>query len=103
MALLITETVDQIEYISEAKENGERYHYITGRFITCDEENKNGRIYESEVIAPEIERYIKNVIKEGRSFGELGHPSSPTINLDKVSHIITELKKMVNIIMEKLN
>lgn len=90
---LITELTEEVEYITEAKETGEKIHYISGRFITCDEENKNGRIYESDIVAPEINRYIKEVINSNRAFGELGHPSGPTVNLDRVSHIITELKR----------
>lgn len=90
---LFTELTEEVEYITETKESGEKSHYIVGRFITCDEENKNKRIYESKVIAPEIQRYIKEVIATNKSFGELGHPSGPSINLDRVSHIITELKR----------
>jgi hypothetical protein len=90
---LITELNEDVEYLSEAKESGEKIHYIVGRFITCDQENKNGRIYESYIVDPEINRYTKEVIKENRAFGELGHPNGPTVNLDRVSHIITELKK----------
>jgi hypothetical protein len=90
---LFTELNENVEYITETKETGEKSHYIIGRFITCDEENKNKRIYESNVIAPEIQRYIKEVISTNKAFGELGHPSGPSINLDRVSHIITELKK----------
>mgnify|MGYP003344158060 FL=1 len=90
---LITELTEDVQYISEAKETGEKYHYITGRFITCNEQNRNGRIYESDIVAPEISRYIKEVISVNRAFGELGHPSGPSVNLDRVSHIITELKQ----------
>lgn len=93
MALLITELTQDVSYITEAKESGEKVHYITGRFITCDEQNKNGRIYESHIISPEVSRYISEVISVKRAFGELGHPSGPSVNLDRVSHIITELKQ----------
>lgn len=90
---LITELNEEVEYLSEAKENGEKAHYISGRFITTGEKNKNGRIYEMAVIEPEIDRYLRETVKANRAFGELGHPSGPNINLDRVSHIITELKK----------
>lgn len=90
---LFTELNEEVEYITETKESGEKAHYIVGRFITCDEKNKNGRIYEQHVVSPEVSRYIKEVISANRAFGELGHPSGPSINLDRVSHIITELKK----------
>ena len=98
---LFTELTEEVEYITETKESGEKSHYIVGRFITCDKENKNKRIYESKVIAPEIQRYIKEVIATNKSFGELGHPSGPSINLDRVSHIITELTKDGNCYMGK--
>lgn len=90
---LFTELTEDVEYITESKESGEKSHYIIGRFITCNEVNKNGRIYEDHVITPEVKRYIKEVIDNKKAFGELGHPSGPSINLDRVSHIITELKK----------
>ena len=90
---LITELTEEVEFISEAKENGDKAHYIKGRFITTGEKNKNGRIYEMSTIEPEIDRYLREVVKANRGFGELGHPSGPNINLDRVSHIITELKR----------
>lgn len=90
---LFTELIEDVDYITEAKESGEKSHYIVGRFITCNEVNKNRRVYEDHVIYPEIQRYIKEVISTNKAFGELGHPSGPSINLDRVSHIITELSK----------
>jgi hypothetical protein len=90
---LITELVEQVEYITEAKESGEKQHYIQGIFLQADRKNKNGRIYEMSVLEPEVNRYIADVVKHNRAYGELGHPEGPAINLDRVSHIITELKR----------
>lgn len=90
---LITELSEDIEYLTEAKETGEKQHYIHGKFLVGDKENKNKRIYPSSVLSKEVERYIKELVEEKRAYGELGHPSGPQINLDRVSHIITELKR----------
>jgi hypothetical protein len=89
---LITELNEEIEYITETSENGKQFSYIKGRFMTANEQNKNGRLYEKETLAGEVARYLREVVKPGRAFGELNHPAGPTINLDRVSHIITELK-----------
>jgi len=90
---LITELVESVEYITEAKESGEKQHYIQGIFLQADRKNRNGRIYEMTVLEPEVNRYVTEVIKSNRAYGELGHPEGPAINLDRVSHIITELKR----------
>jgi len=90
---LITELVEQVEYITEAKESGEKQHYIQGIFLQADRKNRNGRIYEMTVLEPEVNRYVTEVVKSNRAYGELGHPEGPAINLDRVSHIITELTR----------
>jgi len=90
---LITELVEEVEYISEARENGEKEHYIHGIFLQANRKNRNGRIYEMKVMEPEVNRYMKEVVANKRAYGELGHPQGPAINLDRVSHIITELKR----------
>jgi len=90
---LISELVEETSFITEINEAGKKEHYIEGRYIALNKPNKNGRYYAEKHIAPEIGRYIKEVINDKRAFGELGHPQGPTINLDRVSHIITELKK----------
>jgi hypothetical protein len=90
---LITELVESVEYISEAKESGEREHFIHGIFLQADRKNRNGRIYEMHVLEPEVNRYVTETIRNNRAYGELGHPEGPAINLDRVSHIITELKR----------
>jgi hypothetical protein len=90
---LITELVEEVEYISEAKENGDKEHYIHGIFLQANKKNRNGRIYEMTVLEPEVNRYVTEIVKKNRAYGELGHPEGPQINLDRVSHIITELKR----------
>lgn len=77
--------------IVEANEKGGKDYFIEGIFMQSEIKNRNGRIYPKEVIQKEVKRYNKEFIKEDRAFGELGHPEGPTINLDKVSHMITEL------------
>lgn len=88
---LITELFENVQYITEAKENGEKVHFIEGVFMQAERGNKNGRIYPEGVMAKEVSRYVNEVVKNNRAYGELGHPQGPSINLDRVSHIITEL------------
>jgi hypothetical protein len=90
---LITELVETVEYITEARESGEKEHYIHGIFLQANRKNRNGRIYEMHVLEPEVNRYMTEVVANKRAYGELGHPEGPSINLDRVSHIITELKR----------
>jgi hypothetical protein len=90
---LITELFEDMEYITEAKENGEKEHYIHGIFLQANKKNRNGRIYPLHIMENEVNRYMNEVVKNKRAYGELGHPAGPAINLDRVSHIITELKR----------
>jgi hypothetical protein len=90
---LITELVEDIQYIAEAKENGDKEHYIEGIFLQANIKNRNGRIYPMGIMEKEVSRYIKEVVANKRAYGELGHPANPSINLDRVSHIITELRR----------
>jgi hypothetical protein len=90
---LFTELVENVELITEADENGKKQLFIEGVFLQANIKNRNGRIYPMSVMEREVSRYNEEVIGKNRAFGELGHPSGPTINLDRVSHIITELKK----------
>lgn len=90
---LITELVEDVQLISEAKETGGKDYYIEGIFLQADIKNRNGRMYPMEVLEKEVNRYVTEVVDKNRAFGELGHPSGPSINLDRVSHIITELKR----------
>jgi hypothetical protein len=88
---LIAELNEETHYLTERSEDGNKHHYITGRFMTAEEKNKNGRMYKKDILQNEVSRYIREVVNAKRAFGELNHPSGPTINLDRVSHIITEL------------
>ena len=85
---LITEHISEVEYIVEGKG---KQQYIKGVFMQSDVKNQNGRIYPFPVLQREVKNYSKKFVKEGRALGELGHPMGPTINLDRVSHLITEL------------
>ena len=90
---LITELFENVQYIAEAKENGEKEHFIEGVFLQANRKNRNGRIYPLNIMEGEVNRYMNEVVKHNRGYGELGHPQGPQINLDRVSHIITELRR----------
>ena len=90
---LITELVEEVQYIAEAKENGDKEHFIEGIFLQANRKNRNGRIYPINIMEREVERYMREVVSNNRAYGELGHPEGPSINLDRVSHIITELRR----------
>ena len=79
--------------IVEENEKGEKEYFIEGVFMQADIKNRNGRIYPKQVMKNEVNRYKKDFIDKQRAFGELGHPDGPTINLDKVSHMITKLEE----------
>jgi len=87
---LIREEIDSVQVLSEEK-NGKKHFYIEGTFLQGDIKNRNGRIYESKILAKEVGRYNENFIQKNRAMGELGHPNGPTVNLDRVSHKITSL------------
>lgn len=93
---LILEDSTEFEFITEAKEDGSKDHYIHGIFLQADVKNRNGRMYPMPIMEREVERYMNDVVKNNRAYGELGHPAGPQINLDRVSHMITELKKNGN-------
>ena len=88
---LFSEAVENVEFITEAKENGGKNYKIRGIFMQADVKNRNGRVYPMEILEKEVTKYNKNFIKENRAFGELGHPEGPTVNLERVSHMITKL------------
>ena len=88
---LFSEAVDEVEYITEAKEGGGKNYKIKGIFLQADIKNRNGRVYPMEVLEKEVSRYNKKFINENRAYGELGHPDGPTVNLERVSHMVTEL------------
>ena len=79
--------------IVESNDNNEKEYFIEGPFMQADIKNRNGRVYPVEVMKKEVERYNKEFVEQKRAFGELGHPDGPTINLDKVSHMITKLEQ----------
>ena len=88
---LISEAIEDVEYITEDKENGDKNYKIRGIFMQADVKNRNGRVYPMDVLEKEVNRYNKKFINEDRAFGELGHPDGPTVNLERVSHMVTEL------------
>ena len=88
---LITETTENIEVITEEKGGGKDYK-IRGIFLQGDIKNRNGRVYPVSVLSKEVNRYNKEFVEKKRAFGELGHPDGPTVNLERVSHMITSLK-----------
>ena len=90
---LITEINESIQVIEEAKEDGKKDMYIEGIFLQGNIPNRNGRRYNADILEREVARYVRENVQKGRAYGELGHPNGPAINLDRVSHIITELKR----------
>lgn len=89
---LIKEEVQDVRYLVEADEKtGKKIHFIEGIFMQAEKQNKNGRVYPKRVLDKEVQRYNQDYVTKNRAFGELGHPDSPTINLDRVSHMITKL------------
>ncbi len=93
MKLISELLVEEVEYISEAREDGSKDHYIHGIFLQADVPNRNGRIYPLHIMENAVDKYIKTNIEQKRAYGELGHPAGPQINLDRVSHMIVELKR----------
>ena len=89
---LISEAVEEVEYITEEKDDGGKNYKLRGIFMQADIKNRNGRVYPMEVLDEEVKKYNKNFIEQNRAFGELGHPDGPTVNLERVSHMITSLK-----------
>ena len=89
---LISEHIEDVEYITEEKDNGEKTYKIKGVFMQSEVKNRNGRVYPFPVLEKEVNRYNKDYVNEKRAFGELGHPDGPTVNLERASHMITSLK-----------
>mgnify|MGYP003138041604 CR=1 FL=1 len=88
---LISESIEDIEYITEDDEEGKKKVSIRGVFLQAEVKNRNGRIYPMPVLEKEVGRYNKEYVQKNRAFGELGHPDGPTVNLERVSHMITKL------------
>jgi hypothetical protein len=89
---LITEHLEKLDYITEAKKDGSKDVYIEGVFMQAEKQNRNNRIYPKDVLAEATKKYVSEQVRTGRAVGELNHPEGPQINLDKVSHRITDLK-----------
>ena len=89
---LIREEIEDIKILTESR-NGKKSLYIEGIFLQGNIKNRNGRMYPMETLQKEVGRYIKEQVAEGRAVGELGHPDSPTVNLDRVSHKIISLRE----------
>jgi hypothetical protein len=92
---LIKEVFDKVDFITEEKD-GKKQLYIQGPFLQCEKKNRNGRVYLKETMRKEVERYTEEYINKNRAFGELGHPDTPSINLDRVSHMIVSLHEEGN-------
>lgn len=90
---LLAEMTQDVEYLTEATDDGKKSHYIRGIFLQGNIKNRNGRIYPVDVLSNELKKYNENYIAKNRAYGELNHPNTPSINLDRVSHLITEIKQ----------
>jgi hypothetical protein len=90
---LITETIDDVKYLTEATEDGGKKLYIEGTFLVGNAVNKNNRMYKMNTLRNEVARYTEEFINTNRALGELGHPDTPSINLERVSHKIVSLKE----------
>ena len=88
---LISETVEDVNYLIEDDDTGKKNYRIRGPFLQAEIKNRNGRIYPMNILEKEVHRYNKEYIQKNRAFGELGHPDGPTVNLERVSHMITAL------------
>lgn len=95
--LLITELQENVQFITEAKEDGKKILFIEGTFMQYNNDvhkdaNRNQRLYPEETVRKEVGRYVNEVVSQKRAYGELNHPSGPQINLDRVSHLIEKLE-----------
>ena len=90
---LITETIDDVKYLTETTENGKKKLYIEGIFLVAEQVNKNNRMYKMDTMRREVNRYAEEYIKTNRALGELGHPDTPSINLERASHKIISLSE----------
>ena len=91
---LFMEEATNVEFLTEAKKDGGKSYFIEGIFMQSDTKNRNGRIYPKEILQKEAKRYNVEFIQKKRAFGELGHPDGPTVNLERVSHMIEELQEV---------
>ena len=92
---LITELNESVNVLTEEKD-GKKHFFIEGVFMQAGVKNRNGRVYPVDVLDKEVSRYVTESVKQNRAYGELGHPSGPTINLERVSHMIKDIRKEGN-------
>jgi len=97
---LITETTEDVNFLTE-ENDGKKSYFIEGIFMQSDKKNRNGRVYPRKTLLGEINRYNKEYVQKNRAMGELGHPEGPTVNLERVSHIINDLHEDNGNIMGK--
>jgi len=97
---LITEHVEDVTFLKEDND-GKTNYFIEGIFMQSEKKNRNGRVYPRKVLMDEVKRYSKSYVKSSRAMGELGHPDGPTVNLERVSHLIKELKVEGNDVIGK--
>jgi len=90
---LISETVEDVKYLTEESEEGKKKLFIEGTFLVGEQVNKNNRMYKMDTLRREVDRYTEEFIDTNRALGELGHPDTPSINLERVSHKIVSLKE----------
>jgi hypothetical protein len=93
---LIKEITESVNYITEEKD-GKKTLYIEGPFLVSEKTNKNNRMYKEDTMRKEVQRYTEEYINKNRAFGELGHPDTPSINLDRVSHLNVSLRQEGNV------
>ena len=91
---LISEEAINVEFLTETTKSGGKNYFIEGIFMQSETKNRNGRIYPKSILQKEAKRYTTEFIKKKRAFGELGHPDGPTVNLERVSHMIEELEEV---------
>ena len=91
---LFMEEATNVEFLTETTKSGGKSYFIEGIFMQSDTKNRNGRIYPKEILQKEAKRYNTEFIRKKRAFGELGHPDGPTVNLERVSHMIEELQEV---------
>ena len=101
MKLIAEYNEQNIECIVEAKEDGTKNHFIEGVFMQSESKNRNGRVYPRAIMEKAVDKYVTEQVSKNRAVGELNHPDGPTVNLDKVSHKITELNFKGNDVMGK--
>lgn len=89
---LITEMIEDVQYLVEEDSDGKKNHYIQGIFMQAEQKNRNGRVYKRGILENEVKRYNESFVRKNRALGELNHPQGPTVNLDRVSHMIKDLK-----------